>query len=130
MRKKPKAGLRPDGLWEAKGIDHSGRRKSYYGDTPEEASNKAYESFGIQSDDTLYSFYLNVYFPTVIHRSRNWRFQIAWAMDTHILPAFGRKKLDEITRAQVQRHFNGLDLAPKSLSHVKKVFSGIMALAE
>lgn len=130
MKKKPKAGQRLDGLWEAKGIDHSGRRKSFYGNTPEEASDRAYESFGIQSDDTLYGFYLHVYFPTVIHRSKNWRDQIAWAMDNYILPKFGRMNLTEITRPAVQRHFNSLTMKPKSISHVKKVFSAVMALAE
>lgn len=131
MKKRPKAGLRADGKWEAKGVNPAtGRRKSYYGDTPEEASQKAWESFGIRDQSTLYGFYLDVYFPTVLHRSVNWRQQIAWAMDGHISPVFGASDLKDITRADAQRFFNGLKLSPKSKSHVKKVFSGIMALAE
>jgi integrase len=130
---KPVASLRKDKRWEAKGIDPStGARKSYYGQSQAEAEKKALNSYGVSSDGTLYSFYANVYLPTVAHRSENWIGQIAWAMDGYVLPEFGNVDLCEIDRKSAQRFFNRL-LGLMKVSSVRKiriVFSGVMNLAE
>lgn len=140
MRKLPKA------TWNektkrflAKGINpDTGKRRSYSGATPEEASQKAADSYGIitpvQADpEKLYGFYANVYLPTVLHRSDNWKSQIGWAMDNYIIPAFGDWKLSEITRSDAQKLFNRLlTKLPKvsSVRRIRIVFSGVMNLAE
>lgn len=124
---------RKDGRYEAKGVGPDGRRKSYYSRvSQEDADRKASKSFGIQLDKTLLSFYANVYIPTVLGRSDNWKEQIKWAMDKYVIPEFGRREIDTITRADAQRFFNklGKDMKPSSLARIKIVFSGVMNLAE
>ena len=128
----PKPSQRKDGLWEAKGIDPtSGLRKSFYGSDQYETAEKAARSLGIQVDNTLYAYYVNTYFPTIRHRSQNWRAQVAWAMDKHISPAIGNLPLEIITRPVLQNLFNTFtDLAPSSIQKIKIVLSGILNLAE
>ena len=122
------------GLFLAWGIDPSTlRRKKYFAATPEEARQRAAESFKPPNPvETLDAFYAEAYLPTVAHRSENWRGQIAWAMDDYVRPTFGLWKLRDITRSDAQRFFNGLigTLKPSSLRRVKIVFSGVMNLAE
>jgi integrase len=126
---------RADGRFESKGIDPiTGKRKSYYSRlSQEDADRQARASFGIATNDSLYGFYVGVYLPTVQHRSANWRGQIAWAMDTHILPAFGHRPVESLTRQELQRFFNALPqrgLMASSVGKVKIVLSGILNLAE
>lgn len=124
-------GKRADGRYEAKGINpETGARKSYYSRTSQqEADRKATASFGIQPDDTFGSYARLVYIPSVLHRSDNWKHQIAWALDKYILPVFDRRPLAEITRADVQAFVNKLTLSPKSISNLYKVLSAIFKLA-
>lgn len=119
-------------LWCAKGLDPTTRqRKNYFGNTEAEASAKATRSFGIAKDNSLFSFYSNVYLPTVAHRSYNWLHQIGWAMDKHVLPALGHRDIRELKRADLQSHFNliGKDLKGSSLARVKIVLGGVLRLA-
>lgn len=120
------------GLFAAKGIDPATlKRKNYFAASPEEASRKAGLSFGISDDYSLFSFYANVYLPTVKHRSANWLSQIGWAMDRHVLPEFGHRDIRELKRAELQRFFNSLGPSMKatSIGKVKIVFSGVLRLA-
>lgn len=109
-----------------------GRRKSFYASTEAEAIAKAQGSFGIQQDKTLYGFYAAVYCPTVLQRSTSWRSQIAWAMDKYILPEFGDRDMQTLTRPELQRFFNklGAKMQPSTLKGVKIIFSGVLNLAE
>ncbi len=97
-----------------------------------EASELAYRSFGINEDSTLHGYYLYAYLPSVAHLSGNYLRQIAWAMETHVLPEFGHRDVCDICRADVQNHFNklGRTLAPKTLQLVKNIFGAVMNLAE
>lgn len=128
-----KAHQRKDGSWEAKGIDPiSLKRKSYYASTESEAAKKAERSLGVQNDNSLFSYYANVYLPTVAHRSENWKYQIGWAMDGYILPEFGHREIDGITRQEFQRFFNSLlsKMKVASIKRMKIVLSGVYNLAE
>ncbi len=127
-----KAKLRKDGRWEAKGVTPDGRRRSFYSQSEAGAVAKALASYGIRQDKTLYGFYAAVYVPTVVHRSDSWRSQIAWAMDKHVLPVFGNREMDSITRAELQRFFNqlGTEMKASTLKGIKIIMSGIFNLAE
>lgn len=135
MKKPPKAHLTPRGQYEAKGIDpDTGLRKSYYGKSAEEASDKARRSLRApwEADrGTLYDYYRTAYLPSVAMRSDNWLAQICWAMDKHVLPAIGHRPVSELRRPELQAFFNSLNrtLAPKSVDNVRKVVSGIVKLA-
>ena len=119
------------GTWEAKGIDpRTGLRKSFYGKSEKEATAKAIRSFGLVQDKTLYSFYAMVYLPTVIDRSTAWKAQIGWAMDKYVLPTFGHRDIETISRPELQKFFNSLKLASSSKAKVKIVLSCVMNLAE
>ena len=125
--------MRPDGRFEAKGVcPKTGKRKSYYSRfSQEEANKKASDSYGIKPDKTLWSFYVRAYLPACQHKTLNTRKAIAWAMDNYILPAFGSRNIDEITRAELQRYFNNVQgMKASSIRQVKLVFSGVMTLAE
>lgn len=129
---KPYAVKNRPGLFAAKGIDPvTLQRKNYFGGSPAEASRKALESFGIAEDTSLFSFYCNVYLPTVKHRSRNWLDQIAWAMDGYIAPELGHRDLRELKRAELQLFFNkiGQSLKTSSVAKIKIVLGGIFRLA-
>ncbi|MBS1712967.1 MAG: site-specific integrase [Armatimonadetes bacterium] len=120
------------GLWAAKGIDPvTLKRKNYFGASSDEAARKAAKSFGTTDDYSLFSFYSNVYLPTVKHRSQNWLAQIGWAMDKYVVPEFGHRDLRELKRPELQLFFNGLgkDMKASSVGKVKIVLSGILRLA-
>lgn len=136
-----KASQRKNGTWEAKGIDLiSGKRKSFYGPTKAVAEAKAKESLSFQDISTLEGFYFHAYLPTVIERSQGWKSQIAYAMETLILPAFGDHQLKDINRHEVQTAFHRWSLLKNqkgeprfkevSLKKIKIVFSAVMNLAE
>lgn len=128
--------MRKDGRFESKGVDPvSGRRKSFYSSTSQaDADAKAGKSFGFQSpgEPTLYEFYVGAYLPTVQHRSLNWREQIAWAMDSHVLPYLAERRLSDLDRALLQQWANAVvcRISPNSARKVKIVLSGVMRLAE
>jgi integrase len=134
MKKPPKAYPvkgRPN-LFAAKGIDPTTRkRKNFFGASAAEASRKALESFGIAEDHSLFSYYANVYLPTVKHRSRNWLDQIGWAMDRYVLPDLGHRDLRELKRPELQLFFNkiGKDLKISSVAKIKIVLGGVFRLA-
>lgn len=137
-----KAHQRRPGLWEAKAYDETtGKRKSYYGTTAEEAIAKASASLVPRSDaDRLWGFYEASFWPAVARRSENWKDQIAWAMVKYIAPEFGEYFLKDLDRATIQRWFNRLALmkdkdgrrvlVPSSINKIKIVFSGILNMAE
>lgn len=140
--KKPTAHERKSrpGQWEAKGVDTcTGKRKSFYGSTAEEASEIASRSFGIVVDSSLYSYYANVYLPTVVNLSENYKVQIAWAMDHYVIPVFGNYNVTEIDRQLCQQAFNrwcgcktklsGKTISPRSLHTIKKIFTAVLNLA-
>ena len=130
--KKPAAHERRPNLWEAKGTDPTtGRRKSYYGSSAEEASKKAARSLRPVDDDTLAAYYFHAYVPTIAGRSDNWIEQIIWAMEKYVLPAHGETAIADIDRRMAQASFNrwARTLAPESLRHVRTVWSAVMNLA-
>ncbi len=117
--------------WEAKGIGQvTLKRRTYYGDTEQEAIRLARDSYLLGEEYTLFNFYAQAYLPTIVHRSQNWKDQIGWAMDKHILPEFGHRDLRSINRGEIQLFFNKLRVSPKSARHVKTIFSTVMGLAE
>lgn len=129
--------MRKDKRCEVKGPRDpvTGKRLSYYGASPEEARAARDAALGIDptpSEDSLYDYYVRVYLPTIMHRSQNWRSQVAWAMDKYILPWFAGEDIRTITRASLQNHFNRNlgNLSPSSRNKVKIVLSGILNLAE
>lgn len=131
--KKPQAGwTKTRNKWEAKGIDPlTGKRKSYYGDSKQEAERKALDSFGIPEDDSLYSFYAHTYLRTILTRSTAWKAQVGWAMDKYVIPEFGHVPIKDITRAGAQKLFNRIARKRKAstLARIKIVFSCVMNLA-
>ena len=132
MEKRPKASERKDGTWEAKGIDPmTGRRKSYYGGSADDASEKAARSFRLTDDDRLAAFYFGSYVPTLKGRSDNWVNQVSWAMERYVLPEFGEVRLENIDRKCAQGAFNRWSslMKPSSLKRLRIVWSGVMNLA-
>lgn len=132
--KQPKAYLvkNKTNPWCARGIDpNTQRRKKYFGRTEAEASQRAAASYGVITNNSLFTFYSNVYLPTVSHRSHNWLLQIGWAMDKHILPKLGHRDIRELKRSELQTHFNliGNELKGSSLARVKIVLGGVLRLA-
>lgn len=124
------------GWWEAKGQDPATlKRRSYYAKSKAEAEDKAYASYGIfktpETDvECLFGFYSVVYLQTIIKLSEGWKDQVAWAMDGYILPKFGHRRMDELTRAEFQTFFNGLPMKTSSKRRVKIVASCVFNLAE
>lgn len=133
MVKKPTAGYRQSrkGMkWEAKGVGPTGQRKSFYGSTPQEASDRAFASFPQDIDpNTLYGFYASAYLPTIIHRSPAWKSMVGWAMDTYIIPTFGDKPLRDLNRSELQAFFNKIELKPSSTGKVRTILSCVLKLA-
>lgn len=120
------------GTWAAKGVDPTTlQRKTYYGKSPEVAAEKAARSFGIQTDNTLFSFYSTVYLPAVKHRSANWLNQIGWVMDKYVLPDFGERDIRVIKRPELLIFFNkvGRSLKASTVARMKIVLSGVFRLA-
>jgi integrase len=132
MEKRPKASERKDGTWEAKGIDPTtGKRKSYYGSSSDDASERAAKSFRLGDNDRLAAFYLGSYVPTLKGRSQNWVNQVAWAMEKYVLPTFGETRLEDIDRKGAQAAFNNWSskMKPSSLRRLRIVWSGVLNLA-
>ena len=91
----PKAWLRSDGkTWEAKGLNSTtGKQRSVYAKSAEEASAKAAATFRLHDTDTLTSYYFNSYVPTLRGRSAKWQEQVAWAMERFVLPDHGESAI-------------------------------------
>jgi integrase len=126
--------MRKDKRFEAKGVDpQTGKRKSFYSRiSQEDADRKARKSFGIQIGRGFTSYYKSAFIPAIVHRSLNWRLQVAWAMDNVWKPVFADKELDEIGRADVQAAVNAANLRykPKSVQNAYKVLHALFELAE
>lgn len=116
---------RRDGLYEVKVVGADGRRHSVYGRTPEEAKQRA-----VQPEGTLQGYMEFVYLPTKILKAPRTKEQIAWSFDKYILPAFGHRPLDSITRREVQGFVNGLRLKAASVKAVYRWFAELMRHAE
>lgn len=141
MQRDIKASQRADGRWEAKGRDPmTGKRKSFYARSKEEAESKALESIRLSSYETLAGYFYSVYLPKLVNRSRGWQDQVIYAMEKLVLPKFGHLELVALTRPMLQAAFtdwarerkpNGEFRFKKvSLDKVKIVFGGILRLAE
>lgn len=135
------ASQRKSGTWEAKGIDLlTGRRKSFYGKSREEAEAKALQTLSLKDDSTLRGFYFNCFVPTIAFKSKGWQDQIAYVMESLVLPRFGNIELKEITRHNAQMAFHQWAslktekgrprFTKETLNRVKIVFSCVMNLAE
>jgi integrase len=110
---RPSAHEKKPGTWEAKGLGRDGRRKSFYGRTPEEASAKARESFeswkiGPADQETLYGYYAEVFCPSVRHFADGTKRVYAAAFDGTWIPMLGDRPLREVSRSDVQRITNRL----------------------
>lgn len=133
----PAAWLHREGVYGAKGLDPAtGKRKSYYGSSAEEASYKAWLSLAPPAvpEETLYGYYRNAYLPTIAKRSQAWQDQVGWAMDGYIIPELGDMPIEKIRRKELQRLFNKLQAMPRlslsSVAKIKIVLSGVLNLAE
>lgn len=133
MQKREKQG-RP---FEKKVTDPStGKRVSFYSAiSVEDAHRKGLIEFGLVAEgDTLRDFYFGTYVPSIANLSEGSIHNIAWAMENHVLPVFGRRALSSITRKDLQSYFNRLGQTKKisttSVALVKKVMSGVFTLAE
>lgn len=135
---------RKDGRFEAKGLHHAtGRRVSFYSRISKaDAKRQANESTAsyksahralIEADiETLYGYYSSIYLATVVNTSGSWQTQIGWAMDKHVLPELGHRRLDSVKRHEWQAHFNRLianGMKPSSARRIKIVVSGVYNLA-
>jgi len=67
-----------------------------------------------------------------MHLSRKWKEQVTWALDRHIIVAYGNTQLTAISRADVQVFLNKKTetLSIASVRHIRKVFVAVMNLAE
>lgn len=120
--------------WEVKVTLH-GKRQSFYGATEEAALKKAelaQNLTSMSSKDTLRDYAIGVYMPTLRNHSLKWKEQVLWALDGHILPAFGRKPLTDLDRHMIQTFLlKKLDtLSRSSVGHLRKVLHAILKLAE
>lgn len=82
---------------------------------------------------SLREYALDFYSATIELTSHSNREQAAWALDLHILPALGRRPIDEITRAEIQSFLNAKihdGLARSSTGHLRKFLHAIFTLAE
>lgn len=126
--------MRKDKRYEAKGVDpKTGKRKSFYSRiSQEDASSQARKSYGVQLGNSFRAYYLGGFIPAIVHRSENWRIQVAWAMKNIWCPVFGEIDLDQITRAMVQGAINSANLryAPKSVHNAYKILHAMLELAE
>ena len=123
------------GTWQAKGQDPDTlQRRSFYGNSKEEAERKARESYkpelSVEDQATVYGFYSRVYLPTILHRSPNWNKQVGHAMDKHFLPKIGHLELTAVTRPMLQEIFNEMTaLSVKSRQLYKIVLNCVFNLA-
>lgn len=131
---------RPNGLWEARATVY-GTRKSWYGKSKEEAIAYAEGALATANSaswtatPSFKTFTQLAYIPTIVDHSQNWVNQIVWALDGHIYPAFGRRPLDEIKRADIQAFLmakmSGTGaLSRASVGHLRKVMFAVFSLAE
>ena len=116
------------------------KRLSAWGQTQQEAeanlvileeANKIIPS----EKQTLSTFTVRSYAPTVVNKSIKWREQIEWACN-HFLPVLGDKTFAELDRTLLQEFFdskakkkNGTGLGRTSLGHLRKVLHAIFELA-
>lgn len=115
---------------EAKVRLASGQRKSFYGFSVAEIQEKVDAEIGfVQSLDTLDGFYAEVFLPTIIGLQPETIDKYAWAFDKHLRPKFGSRRLESITRHEIQDFFNGIPLAPGSKQQLKSKFSTVLKLA-
>lgn len=127
-----KAHQRKDGLFEAKGLDAGGRRKSYYGRSPEEAVSKAelsikcWEPF---DQETLYGYYATVFLPTIKHCAKGTLRTYAGAFDKTWIPLFGDRRMEDVDRADVQRAVNSMRFKPGTISQYVSKLSAVFDLA-
>jgi integrase len=122
-----KAHQRKNGTWEVKGVDPvTGRRRSFYGKTEQEALAKATPN----DRDTLIGFYEQAYLPTIQHLSINYVQHTAFLFEKYLAPAFGDTALENLERVSLQRHFNNLKLSVSSKRIVRSLFVSILKLAK
>lgn len=124
---------RKDGRYQAK-RRINGKLVYRYGRTEIEAERLADQAAGISRlsrKPTLNEFSAEVHSQTVRGKSKKWIDQIKWALD-HILPVFGEREIESITRAEIQAFLNdkGRTLSLSSVGHIRKVFFSIMELAD
>lgn len=121
--------MRKDKRYEVKATDITGRRRSFYGRTLEEAQSKAEGSSRDRDTRVFFGYYVAVYLPTKLDKARTTRRQIAWAFDKHILPEFGSRDLRSITRADVQQFLNNIRRKPRTVRAVFAWLRDLMTLA-
>lgn len=123
-------------LWEARRRLPNGQRKSFYGPTEEEAeaSANAYTGQSLSSipNPTLSRFAIRIFIPTIQHHSLKYRRNVAWALDNHIMPAIGNRKITELRREHLQGFLavKLQTLSRKSVQNIRGVLYSIFQLAE
>lgn len=123
-------------LWEARRRLPGGLRKSFYAQTESAAEALADAATGhgwnSSKTPTLEQFALLVYAPTLIQHSQKWRQQVAWALDKHIIPRFGKLPLASVDRHALQSFLSLKlsELSRSSVGHLRKVLHAVFALAE
>lgn len=121
--------MRKDKRYEVKATDITGRRRSFYGRTLDEAQKKAESSRRDRDTSVFFGYYVAVYLPTKLDKAITTRRNIAWAFDKHILPAFGNRDLRSITRAEVQAFINNIRRKPRTVRSVFAWLRDLMTLA-
>lgn len=83
-------------------------------------------------DPTLSSYAMTVFIPTIQHHSLKYRRNIAWALDNHIMPSIGGRKISELRREHLQS-FLAMKLqalSRKSVQNIRGALFSIFQLAE
>lgn len=142
LKKNPRIRVRKraDGTHEAR-VSILGTRKSFYGSSEAEAYRNAEVGIAAVSPSwkgipTFRAYTQTTYLPTIAQHSENWTLQVAWALDHHIYPAIGRRRIDTIKRADLHQLLmfklgtgkKGLSRA--SVGHIRKVLHAVFSLAE
>ncbi|MGI8924767.1 MAG: phage integrase central domain-containing protein [Fimbriimonadales bacterium] len=123
-------------LWEARRRLPGGLRKSFYAQTESAAELLADAATGqnwnSSKTPTFEQFALLVYAPTLIQHSQKWRQQVAWALDKHLTPRFGKLRIASIDRHILQSFLTQKlsELSHSSVGHLRKVLHAVFALAE
>jgi integrase len=138
---------RPDGRWEARislGVDPvtgRPRRQSIYGATREEARQRLTEAQSRRDrhlpavdDSSTVAQYLTNWLDQVIapHRRPNTVESYTDAVELHIIPALGKRRLSQLQPLHVQAWLNGLaaaDYRPTSIQTYLKVLRAALAQA-
>lgn len=102
-----RAHQRRSGIWECKKTLPGGDRRSFYGSSESEATEKARRAFeALKRPDfdqrTVYGYYAQVFLPTIVHDSRSTQDLTATAFDNWWLPAIGDMDLKAVKRTDVQ----------------------------